>query len=500
MVLGGTSTINNMRYTQGQIYDYDDWATLGCKGWSWNDLLPYFRKSEEVITPAHSMDGGFHGCSPTHTSSTPQLYEIEETWMEACRTALGAISPSAHLNTEQGKESARTLSTIDNSSSKGVQNNSASRCLATALNRDNLDILVNSRVSRVIFANQPGTYTATGVEFLNDDSFYTISVFREVIICAGAITTPLILERSGIGDPSILSTARVRTLLANSQVGTNLQDHIVSGVTYSLPSETKTMDHLHDYNVVVKSIAEYETDRTRPLNASTVAESFITYGDIAPATEIEATAALCIRPNALSTSEGSQAQPTRSPASIGLQLLGFPRHFDHGKNAYQRRSFDQYLEGKGCFTMCVCLQHPFSRGSSHIRDFNPLEYPAVDFGHLSHPADVAILSSALRYAERCFQVPCLKTKCIERVHPRPEIDMQDDAQLIHVIRGCSSAHHFLGTAAMGKVVDERLRVKGTKGLRVCDASIFPASVGGNIVATIYAIAEKAADMIKQDWS
>ena len=352
--------------------DYDDWATLGCKEWSWNDLLPYFRKSEELEIPAHSMDENFNGCSPIHTSPTANSYEMEEIWREACRTALGTPGPSPDLYAGQRKESARTLPAIDTGSAKGTRSNVASRYLTPALNRDNLNILTNSRVSRVTFANQPDTCTATGVEFMNGDSFYTISVFREVIICAGAVLTPQILERSGIGDPSILSQARVRTMLASPHVGANLQDHIVTGVTYSLPSKTEITDRLHDHKVVVKAIAEYETDQTKPFSASTVAEGFIAYGDIASATEVEATAALCIRPNVSSTSKGSQeADRIRSPASVGLQLLGFPRHFDHGKNVYQRRGFDQYLEGKGCFTMCVCLQHPFSRGSSHIRGINP---------------------------------------------------------------------------------------------------------------------------------
>ena len=150
--------------------------------------------------------------------------------------------------------------------------------------------------------------------------------------------------------------------------------------------------------------------------------------------------------------------------------------------------------------MGVSLQYPSSRGTVHITSSDPTQQPAIDPAYLSHPADLRVLCAAVKAAEKCFEVPCLKERVTDRQIPPPEIDLGDEKQLEDYVRTHSNTeYHLFGTAAMGKVVDDRLRVKGVDGLRVCDASVFPANISGNLAATVYAVAEKGADIIKEDW-
>lgn len=195
-----------------------------------------------------------------------------------------------------------------------------------------------------------------------------------------------------------------------------------------------------------------------------------------------------------------EADRLRSPDTAGIHIYGVAGNFNFNHGHDCSRYFEPPPVGVSRFAMGVSLQYPSSRGTVHITSSDPNQQPAIDPGYLSHSSDLDVLCAALRYADKCFKVPCLAEHLAERWLPSPDLDITDTEQLEDYVRLHSNTeYHPIGTAAMGKVVDERLRVKGVEGLRVCDASVFPSNISGNLVATVYAIAEKAADMIKEDW-
>ena len=492
-----------MIYARGQKQDYDNWASLGNKGWAWEDIRPYFLKHEHLDDPdslankQSSLEKAHHGFEgPIHTSFPSFRYEIEERWVEACQTALndrGHLPDDGWSGEHRGVFSA--LTTVDHGSAKGTRSYSASGYLEPALKRDNLKVITNAHAARAVLSQDSGLVKVTGVEFLHKGKLYVAEAVREVVICAGAFLSPQLLELSGIGDPSILARAGVQTIVKNEEVGANFQDHILTGISYTLGPNTESREILQHEGIKEKAMDQYSKSQTGPLSTSSSNTGFIPYKNIASEDEIKTVTDL-IASCDKEVSDQTRLETNRfaNPETAGIHLFAGNFSFD--------QPGDEKLESKGpSFGMGVSLELPFSRGSVHITSSSPLEQPAIDQGYLSHPADIAMLCTTMRYADKCFQMPCLADKVIERRHPAPAYDLQDQAQLEDYIRGHSQTeHHPMGTVAMGKVVDERLKVFGVQGLRVCDASVFPGNISGNLVGTVYAVAEKGADLIKQDWS
>ena len=505
-MLGGTSAINYMMYNRGQKIDYDDWAMLVGEEWGWEGLLPYMLKHEHFdgSDSEYSYDERFHGKEGgIHTSFPTYRCPIEGPWMEACREIHGKAHPppkDAWSGDHTGVYT--SLCTIDRSVAKGTRSYAATAYLLPILGRSNLKILTEAHVLHVKFRVEAGAPRATGVEFLHSDKSYTVQTSKEVILSAGAIQTPQILELSGIGDPNVLDKVGLETLVANVDVGANFQDHILTGLSYTLAPGVASLDDLHNPRLAAKAVAEYTADQSGPLSTGQSSMGFVAYGAIAPKDEVEATAKKVESQNAASAKQAKiEADRLCSPKTAGIHIYGVAANFNFDFGHDCSRYFQPPPAGFNRFTMGVSLQYPSSRGSVHIRSSDPLEQPDIDPAYLSHSADMDVLCAALRYAEKCLKVPKLAECVAERWLPSPSVDMCDRTQLEEYVRSHSnSEYHPIGTAAMGKVVDSRLRVKDVEGLRICDASIFPGNVSGNLMATVYAVAEKGADMIKKDWA
>jgi choline dehydrogenase-like flavoprotein len=191
----------------------------------------------------------------------------------------------------------------------------------------------------------------------------------------------------------------------------------------------------------------------------------------------------------------------RSPKSAAVQFTGVPANFDlkFGHADQSKLMPGAPPDRNACYTVLVSVNYPLSRGNSHVISPDPFAAPQIDLALLSHPVDASVLASGLRFVDRAFQSSQVKGKISGRVDPAPEIDLEDLERGRAFVRDRTMVYnHILGTCALGRVVDERLRVKGVRGLRVVDASVIPASLSGNIMSTVYALAEKAADMIKED--
>lgn len=394
-----------------------------------------------------------------------------------------------------------TLSTVDRNDGRATRSYAATGYLQPNIRRENLKVLTEATVTRVLL--DPTTATAQGVEFVHDGATHQVLATKEVILSASSIQSPRLLELSGIGDPKVLQAAGIDCVVQLPDVGNNLQEHPMTAVTYELGSDQISIDSLLKDPLLLQEHQRLYGEQGTGAFAGTMSlTGFLPYAPLVSPQELEDTIATVKDSVLMPESEAQNIiSRLRSPKSGSVQFTGVPANFDLTVgHEDQGKLMPGAPPGRNaCYTVLVSLAYPLSRGSSHITSSDPLSDPEIDLGLLAHPADAHVLAAGLDFVDRVFQSTQIKDKIAGRVDPVPMVDLQDREQGISFVRDRTMTfNHLLGTCAMGRVVDERLRVKGVKGLRVVDASVIPAQVGGNILATVYAIAEKAADMIKAD--
>ena len=388
---------------------------------------------------------------------------------------------------------------------KGKRSYAARGYFQPAEHRPNLKVITESLVSRVIIENKK----ATGVEFTHNGQKHSVKAKREVIVSGGAINSPQILELSGIGNPEILHAAGVECLVDLPSVGENYQDHVCTGVTYELAEGQMSGDSIYKPEVMAAAQKALAEEQGGPLTGIQSVQGFF------PATMFLEDGELEEIVNSLEESQrkaptdfkkrqlGTIIKHIKSDKSANLQfvLVAATGCFKTGVSD-QSKLFPQPAEGaQDGITFALCVQYPAARGHVHIKSASAADAPEVHPNYLGHSADIAMLGAGLKFAEKMAAAPQLKSKLGKRIEPtREEFDLstkegrRDSAQEYIV-----GEYHSCGSCAMGDTVDSRLRVKGVEGLRVADASVFPNNVSGNIVSSVYAVAEKAADIIKEDW-
>ena len=515
-VLGGSSAINFMIYVRGQNSEYDDWAKVGADGWSWSDLEPYFRKHEGLyedkgasnLKPDPEYDARGHGFEgPIKTSFANWHPQVEEDWHQAVHsTVLGADwhAPSDswsgdHLGVHTN------LSTIDRSNGFGTRSYSVTGYLEPIMHRENLKVLTGANVERIILENSNGadTLKATGLVFSDGNERYTIKANREVLLCAGAIKTPQVLEVSGIGNRTVLDRAGIKCLLENNRVGENLQDHLMTCMVYDLADDQMSLDMLTDANTLQDAVRQYGTGKGGPLANSIDALCFVPVRHVATALEMGKLRETQLTGTAEATALSQEMRKIltgrledEKAASLHLTFLG--ASLDPSRLDDQAAFLAPAAPGQNRVTVGVAICHPFSQGSVHIESSEPSQAPRIDPAYLMDPMDLEMSSIGLRVADEAFRTRPLAQKIKGRVYPPENADLSSPEVRAEYIRSCAGGqYHPIGTAAIGSVVDSSLRVFGVNGLRVVDASVFPMHISGNIQATVYAIAEKAADIIKK---
>ena len=459
--LGGSSSINGMVYSRGHPDDYDDWARMGNHGWSYEDVLPYFRKSEHNENfPASRYHGQGGEINVRFLDSYNPLTEV---MLQAAEELQYPRNPDYCAETHEGFSPRQVMQ------KNGLRVSSATAFLDPVRDRDNLTVITDASVSRVLLEDR----RATGVELIQGQAKVSLEARREVVLAAGAVGSPQILQLSGIGSRDLLMEKGVELHHHLPGVGENLQDHFNAQLQYLSPTTAS-------YGISMRNL---------PYNAWQVIRYLVTRKGLLSSNAVES---------------GGFVRTTPAELKPDLQLILVPALQSAVLRQTRRKGRRQRMwrYGHG-FSIMSCLMRPDSRGSVRIRSEEPLADPTVDLNLLSDPEgrDIAALAAGLRIARRLAESkPFAEHRGPEK---RPGPETQTDEELHEYIRKSASTNfHLAGSCKMGPdtddmaVVDAELKVRGINRLRVADASIMPRVVGGNTHAPTVMIAEKASEMIR----
>jgi choline dehydrogenase len=448
-VLGGCSSINGMIYMRGQARDYDQWSQLGNPGWSWDEVLPYFLKSEDQhALPSDDM----HSAGGEWRVENPRVsWEILDAFQDAAAQA--GIPKTEDFN--RGDNEGCGYFQVNQK--RGVRWNTSRAFLKDAAKRDNLRIVTHAHATRIDI--QDGR--ATGLFFDVKGEPHRASANAEIILSAGSVASPQLLQLSGIGPGAVLQAHGIETRHDLTGVGENLQDHLQVRCAFKVEG-VKTLNERANSLIGKMGIGlEYLLFQKGPM---TMAPSQL----------------------------GAFAKTDASYDTPNVQYHVQPLTLD---------AFGEPLHPFPAFTASVCNLRPESRGTIHIKSPDPYDAPAIRPNYLSADRDKQVAADAVRLTRNIVAQPALQKYNPEEFKPGPELDTE--AELVKASGDISTTiFHPIGTCKMGSdsmaVVDSRLRVHGVTGLRVADASVMPTITSGNTNSPTIMIAEKAADMILQD--
>ncbi|KAI2782107.1 putative GMC oxidoreductase [Daldinia loculata] len=511
--LGGSSAINLGMVIYPSKSGFDTWERLGNPGWGWKTMESYFHRFHTFTEPQaklkeefmldylngiHGTDGPIQISYGNEEGFPPFSQAWPRAWSTLCKPIDGdpiaGMSIGAFNNAATLHPTTRERSHAGNAyfSDKVAQ-------------RPNLRVITESLVEKIIFVKRtsgPDKLRATGVAFVGKDGRRRqVSTTREVVLAAGAVKSPQLLELSGIGRKDILEKYGIDCLLDNPNVGENFQDHGFVPFSWEVTDPITSGDQMRNPRVVEAAMAAYHEARAGPLSINAFASAFFPLQDesLAPVSVSQllsdlgqAEAEPRVLREQICTPDDCSAQFTLAP----FQLNPFP-----GDNPSQ--IFGLGTEGFYVSIVAV-LSHPFSRGSVHIQSADARSSPVVDPRAMSHPLDLELHARHVLLLEKIRDTPPLRELFKEggrRLHNGGQrVETLDQAKEA-VKNGYTPHYHVCGTTAMmpresGGVVDSSLRVYGVEGLRIVDASVFPLIPRGNIQSSVYAVAEKAADLIR----
>ncbi len=447
-VLGGCSSINGMIYMRGQSADYDRWRQLGNSGWSWDDVLPYYIKSENHYlgeTDTHGSGGEWR------VEKQRLSWEILDAFQDA------AVELGIPRTNDFNNGNNEGCGYFEVNQKAGLRISTAKAFLKPAANRPNLRILTHAHTDGLLFEGK----RVAGVAFDHNGTASRAMAGKEVILSAGSVNSPKILELSGIGRGEVLSGFSIPVRHELAGVGENLQDHLQIRTVFKVRNAETLNQKANSWLGKIAMATEYALFRTGPLSMA--------------------------------------------PSQLGLFTKSSPRietpDLEYHIQPLSTDRLGDPLHPYPAITASVCNLRPDSRGSIHIRSADTGEHPMIVPNYLSAQSDRQVAAMSIRLTRKL-----MAAKAVARFEPEemlPGADIASDEELAHEAGNIATTiFHPVGTCKMGSdpmaVVDERLRVHGINGLRIVDASIMPNITSGNTNSPVIMIAEKASDMILED--
>ncbi len=451
-VLGGSSSINGLLYVRGQPQDFDGWAQLGCTGWSWDDVLPFFKRSETWKGPNGTDLRGTDG--PLSVQTTRLSREIVDHWVEA------AVAAGYKRTDDYNDYDQEGVGYFQLTMTGGRRCSSAVAYLKPARGRQNLTVITNAQTEKVLIEDK----RAVGVRAVVNGKLTDIKARAEVILSAGAIGSPQILMLSGIGDPDDITPHGIEMVAEVKGVGKNLQDHLQARPVYKTDLSTINIE---TNNLLKQAMiaAQYAVNQTGPMTMA---------------------------------------------ASLGTGFLKTEDHLETPDIQFHIQPFsaDSPAEGAhpfSAFTASVLQLRPESAGHLTLKSARMEDHPEIHPNYLATDTDCRTIVKGIQVARKIASFDPLKSHIIEEHAPGPGVAYDDEeATLDWARRTAVTIYHPTGTCKMGTdpmaVIDPRLRVNGIRGLRVADASIMPRIVSGNTNAPAIMIGEKASALVLEDSS
>ncbi|CAD6584882.1 MAG: hypothetical protein ASARMPRED_001943 [Alectoria sarmentosa] len=515
-LLGGSSGINNQAFISPSSMGIDAWARLGNDGWTWAVMEPYYRKFYTLTIPdkATSQHLGLDYITdtdkaargPVQVSYTGVLQDpLSKAWVDTFKGMKHGMAGDPFSCRSVGGYA--NAATVDPSSK--TRSYAATAYYAPISQRTNLSVMTGAQVERIEFTKGDGNMIADAVYFNHEGKSFRVGVRKEVILAAGTFQSPKILELSGIGNPQILMPLDIPVVIDNQNVGENLQDHIMTGISFEVNDGVMTGDSLmrQEPEAIAAATDMYQNFKAGPMTVGGIAShAFMPMPGSNSVSDISAELQALLQQYPSDAKNKLQYDavcnilqaPDEGTGALFMFLAQTNLH-----NIETAKDYLQNLQPGSFISLGACQAHVFSRGMSHIVSNKFSDAPNIDPRYLSHPLDLELLARHVQFLERLARSPPLNDYIKpngKRNHSTAHVE--DLAAAKDYIRTTAlSSYHFAGTCAMlprneGGVVDNRLIVYGTRNVRVVDASVMPLIPRSNLQSTVYAVAERAADLIK----
>jgi len=527
-VLGGSSAINFAAIVYPTKQNFAAWTALGNTGWSADEMAPYFQKfhtfypaspeTRKELSLDSYMDPQSQGTNgPLAVTIRDSSGPFGKAWLETFQN-LG-------LNDTNDPISGEKLGSFTPPSSINPNGNTRSYAASAYFNskissRPNLELMTETYVEKVLLTTENGSVTAKGLQVHSKDGTIFELQANEIILSAGALQSPQILELSGIGSKEVLESNGIPVIVESPGVGENFQDHSFAAISFEVADGQISGDVMRDPQIVTALLNQYKESRQGPMGGSPMNSGYVPLIDKQGPMGFQAVQQLVDSnispdptwksiPKARERGLRAQQQLLRDQllnpkeSACQLTLMSTQMHYNPGSTTMAQALAK--TDPRNMVSILVCLNHPVSRGVVHIRGPNPNTPPLIDPRYLSHTVDLEILARGVQFLDKLVTTEplCSLLKPSSRL---PNVsDLSDLEVAKEVVRQrLFTTFHPSSTCSMmpqnlGGVVDDKMRVYGVQNLRVVDASIFPMMTQGNIQASVYAVAERAADIIKSDW-
>ena len=485
-----------MTWDRGSVVDYDAWQELGSPGWNWTTMIDSMLKVE-TFTGANTSSYGSAGVGhsgPIDTVINRVIPTQQDTWIPT----MEKLGIPHNLESLGGNPLGVMNQPSNINSSDYVRSYSANGYLPLA--RQNLHTRINTTVAKVDLKKKKGILSATGVVL---SCGTTITARKEVILSAGSIQSPGLLEVSGIGQTTVLSAAGIRPLLELPGVGENLQDHLRVETSYQLKPNYTSYDFLKNTTYAAQQLALYNADQVSEYDYTGSGYSYMNWAQVlGNDSVIVSLAKQAVQKNNTVDAKKLEYLTTERGQEVGQVEVIFSDGYT-GVKGYP--TANSTLFGKGFFTLIAVIQHPLSRGSVHINATNPSGKPIINPNYASNEYDIQSLIEAAKFGRKIATTPPMSETWLNEYEPGLDAVQTDAQWREYVLKTALSIYHPLGTCALlplkdGGVVDPDLVVYGTSNLRVVDASIIPILPTAHLQTAVYGVAEMAADIIVRHWS